>query len=314
MKVSIFKPRTDSRRWYTALDWDKVNGKLFPYYLLAPSLIIIFGLTIYPIFYSFGVSLLNYNLLIPGKSFAGLGNYMRLFMDSEFWASLGRTLYFAMVSIAVQITLGMIVALVLDQRFVGRGWTRAIVLLPWGVPTIVNGILWKWIYQPNYGALNGLLYQLGFIKQYMQWLSDPWLAMHMIIIADTWKVLGFYVVLFLASLQSIPSDIYESARVDGASPIRQFIHITLPMLRPTFLLILVMRTLETFRVFDIIYALTQGGPANGTKVIGYMAYEETFRFLDFGRGAAVSIVITLLVAAFSLLYIRMFFDRDVQFS
>jgi ABC-type sugar transport system permease subunit len=198
----------------------------------------------------------------------------------------------------------------LNENFKGRGLIRALIIIPWAIPTIVNGVLWRWIYQPNFGALNGLLYQLGIIDSYKNWLAKPFLAMNMTILADAWHMTPFYVLLILAGLQGIPGSLYEAARVDGASWFRQLWHITLPLLKPTFLVILVVRTIETFRVFDIIYALTGGGPGDGTKVIGYYAYEQTFRFMDFGTGAAVSIIITLSVLFLAVAYIRLLSTSD----
>lgn len=224
-------------------------------------------------------------------------------------SSLGRTLYFVVVSITVEMLLGLIVATVLHENFKGRAVMRAIILIPWAIPTIVNGVLWRWIYQPNFGALNGLLSQMGLIDNYVNWLARPLLAMNMVIVADAWHMTPFYVLLILAGLQGIPESLYEAARVDGASWLQQLYRITLPLLRPTFLVLLVIRTIETFRVFDIIYALTRGGPGGGTKVLGYYAYEQTFSFLDFGVGSAVSIIITLCVLMLAILYIRLL-NRD----
>lgn len=277
----------------------------FPYILLFPSLLIIFGVNLFPILYSFYISLFRYHLLFPDKIFIRLQNYISLFKNPDFLASLGRTLYFVIVSISLEMLLGLIVALVLNENFRGRSLIRALIIVPWAIPTIVNGVLWKWIYQPNFGALNGLLYQLGFIDEYINWLATPWLAMNMVIIADAWHMTPFYVILILAGLQGISLTLYEAAKVDGASWFQQLWGITLPMLKPTFLVILVIRTIETFRVFDIIYALTRGGPGGGTKVIGYYAYEQTFNFLDFGKGSAVSIIITSCIIILALLYIRL---------
>ena len=287
--------------------WKKFS---FPYLLLLPSLIIIFGVNIYPILHSLYISFFRYHLLFPRVVFNGLENYRMVLKDPVFQASLLRTLYFVVVSISLEMLLGLIVALMLNENFKGRGLIRALIIIPWAIPTIVNGVLWRWIYQPNFGALNGLLYQLGIIDSYKYWLAKTFLAMNMTILADAWHMTPFYVLLILAGLQGIPGSLYEAARVDGASWFRQLWHITLPLLKPTFLVILVVRTIETFRVFDIIYALTGGGPGDGTKVIGYYAYEQTFRFMDFGTGAAVSIIITLSVLFLAVAYIRLLSTSD----
>jgi ABC-type sugar transport system permease subunit len=251
------------------------------------------------------ISFFRYHLLFPGKAFNGFTNYFNVLTDPVFLASLWRTLYFVVVSISLEMFLGLSVALVLNEEFKGRGIVRALIIIPWAIPTIVNGVLWRWIYQPNFGALNGLLYQFGLIDSYKNWLARPFLAMNMTILADAWHMTPFYVLLILAGLQGISPTLYEAGRVDGASWFRQLRHITLPLLKPTFLVILVIRTIETFRVFDIIYALTGGGPGDGTKVVGYYAYEQTFRFLDFGTGSAVSILITAAVLLLAIMYIRL---------
>jgi ABC-type sugar transport system permease subunit len=283
---------------------------LFAYALLAPSLLIILAVNLYPILYAAYISVLQYSMLSPTRAFVGLRNYANLFSDSEFLQSLVRTVYFVVVSISMQLVIGLFVALVLNERFWGRGWVRAIILIPWAIPTIVNGALWRWIYQPNFGALNGLLSELGLIDNYVQWLARPWLAMNMVIIADAWHMVPFYVLLFLAALQGIPDILYESAKIDGASWLRQVWSITLPLLKPMILVVLVVRTIETFRVFDIIYALTRGGPGGGTTVIGYFAYQETFGFLNFGMGAAVAMVITFSVLILAVLYVRLLHHEE----
>jgi ABC-type sugar transport system permease subunit len=205
--------------------------------------------------------------------------------------------------------LGFLIALVLNQKFVGRGFVRAFILLPWAIPTIVNGILWEWIYNANYGALNGLLFQLGMIDNYKNWLGEPWLALNMIIIADTWKMTPFYVILYLAGLQTIPRELYDSAKIDGAGIWKRFLHITLPMLKPIILVILVLRTMQAFKVFDIIYIMTKGGPSGGTMVISFYTYIESFGNLNFGYGSAMSFIIAVIIISIAALYKKLL-DQD----
>lgn len=275
--------------------------------LVSPTLLIVFGLTIYPIVYAFWLSLHQVDLIKARDDvpFVGLANYVTALTTSYFWDSSWRTLYFTVVSLVVQVVLGVAVALVLNENFVGRNLVRALILIPWALPTIVNGILWQWIYNANYGALNGLLLQLGLIDQPQLWLGEPMRALNMILIADTWKVLPFYVLMFLAALQTIPGELYESAKIDGAGAWGRFLHVTLPFLRPMLLVVLVLRTLQTFRVFDIIYILTQGGPGGGTRVITFYAYEASFLNLNFGFGAAISFLIGVITLAIALAYIRL---------
>lgn len=272
--------------------------------LVAPSLVVILGLTFIPIVYAFYLSLHEMSLLIPDRMFVGLGNYARMFTDVEFWRSMARTFYFASVSIGLQVVLGIAVALCLNQEFAGRRILRSLIILPWAIPTVVNGLLWEWIYNPNYGAANGLLQQLRIVQKDIQWLGKPFLALNSIIVGDTWRMLPVYVVLFLAALQSIPSDLYEAAKVDGASALKRFRYVTMPFMRDVILVILVMRTMQVLRVFDIIYIMTKGGPSNGTMVISFLTYYQSFKFLNFGYGSALAFAIALITLSLSLIYIR----------
>lgn len=273
--------------------------------LVIPSIFLIFGLTIYPVAYSFWLSLNHVSLLNPVQSFAGLSNYTAILSSEAFWAALGRTMYFVAVSLVFQTIIGLVFALVLNQPFFGRGFVRAIILLPWAIPNIVNGVMWEWILNSSYGALNGILLQIGIIDEPIQWLSKPWLALHMVILADTWKVIPLYVILFLAGLQTISKDLYEAARIDGSGVWRGFTQITLPLLKPILLVILVLRTMQCFGVFDIVYIMTKGGPANGTMVISFFTYFETFGKLNFGMGSAISFLVAFIVLSISLVYLRL---------
>lgn len=278
----------------------------FAYILLLPTLLVVLGVIIYPLLKTFETSLYSIQLTKPwlGRPFVGLGNYIEMLREPYLWQALGRTVYFSVVSIGMELVLGTAIALLLNQEFRGRWLLRSIVLLPWALPTVVNAAMWRWIYNPEYGALNALLTQLHLMENYRSWLSDPVLAMNMVIFADVWKMTPLVVLLLLAALQNIPKSLYEAARVDGAGSWRSFWRVTLPLLQPTFLVIIVMRTMETLKVFDIVYVLTRGGPANGTQVIAYYAYTEAFSQLRFGSGAAVAYFIAFVTAIFALVYIR----------
>jgi multiple sugar transport system permease protein/N,N'-diacetylchitobiose transport system permease protein len=238
-------------------------------------------------------------------AFVGLDNFRKAFTSPDFYAATGRTLYFLVASLVLQVPLGILVALLLNQEFVGRNVLRALILIPWAVPTIVNGALWQWIYQSNFGALNGLLLELGLIKGPVLWLGAPQLALDMVIVADTWKVLPFCAITFLAGLQTIPQNLYEAAEVDGAGIWSRFTNVTLPQLMPVVLIIFVLRTVESFRAFDIIYQLTQGGPAGGTTVLAYEAYLTSFLTLQFGYGSAISLIIAAAALSLAAVYFRL---------
>lgn len=282
--------------------------------LILPSFVVVFALILVPMVRAFWMSLHRINLKQPaqGQPFIGLGNYIDIFQDVNFWATMNRTMYFLVVSVAAEVILGIAVALLLNEQFRGRGMLRAIVLIPWALPVTIDAIMWLWIVNPSYGALNSLLWQLGIISEYRTWLSSPTSAMHVVILADVWKVTPLVILLTLAGLQTIPPTLYEAARVDGAGAWWSFWGITLPLLRPTLAIVLVIRSMDAFRVFDIIYIMTAGGPSDGTKVISYYTYIEAFSFLRMGRGAALAYIITIVVGLMAWLYIKLI-NRETEY-
>lgn len=281
--------------------------------LVIPSLLLLGGIILYPILHNFVISFFQYDLTRPlSRPFVGLDNYLQLFMNGEFRASVLRTFYFTGVSVALEVGLGLLVALFLNMDFWGRGFLKTLIILPWAVPTVVSAVMWKWIFDANYGALNGLLLQLGLIDKYQAWLTRPWTAMNLIVAADVWHQTPFVVFVLLAALSTIPSALYEAARVDGAGTLRSFFHITLPLLKPAFLIVLVIRTMEAFRVFDIIYVMTGGGPSNGTQAVTYYTYVETFRYLHLGSGAAQSFLVSAFLLLLSVGYIKLL-NRKVDY-
>lgn len=280
------------------------------YMMIAPAVLIIFGMGIFPVCYSIWLSFNKVHPMSFETDFIGLQNYSEIFANSEFWQSIGITLYFCIVSIAVQMVLGVLVAMLLNQRFVGRGIVRALILLPWAVPTIVNANLWNWILNANYGILNRVLMKLGIISDSIAWLSDGSTALHMIILADTWRMLPLVVVMLLAGLQTVSKNVLEAAVVDGAGAWRRFWAVYMPALKPMILVILVLRTIQAIRVFDIVYVLTKGGPANKTMVISFYSYFETFNYLNYGKGAAIAMVIAVLALVLSLLYFKVLRSKD----
>ena len=236
--------------------------------LLAPSVIIILGVVLQPILTTFYLSFFEASLAKPAeREFVGLGNYLELLGDSTFWATIWRTLYFTVVSVGIELVLGMAIALLIHAKPYGWQFLRASLIIPWAIPTIVNGTLWRWIYNADYGALNGLLLQFGLIKKYIPWLIDPWRAMNLVIIADVWHSVPFIALIIQAALATLPAELDEAAAVDGANAWQRFWRIRLPLLRSAILVALVIRTVEAFRVFDILYVITQGGPAFGTVTI-----------------------------------------------
>ncbi|AJY76894.1 carbohydrate ABC transporter permease [Paenibacillus beijingensis] len=283
----------------------RMSDKTFAWLNIAPAILLVFGIVLFPLIQTFLYSLQNMELISDNKGqFVGLQNYAELLSDPDFWGSFGRTIYFSLASIAMELVLGLLIALLLNENIKGKTFLRTIIILPWAVPTIVNAAMWKWIYHPEYGALNAFLKQLHLISSYQSWLSSPWLAMQMVILADVWKMTPFVVIFILASLQMANKGVYEAASIDGAGLVRRFFVLTLPYLKPTLLVLLVMRTMESFKVFDLIYALTQGGPANGTMVLTYQAYLKAFANLQYSQGATISYLIAMMIVLLTVMYVR----------
>jgi len=275
--------------------------------LCLPSFIIIFCVLGYPLGYSIYISFLKMNIALSlrGPEFVGLTNYVNALYDIKLWAAIGRTAYITLWDVLVGTSLGLLMALLLNTMLKGRGILRAIVLFPFILPPVVNGLIWKWVYNPNYGFLNGFLYQIGIIREYQSWLSQPWTALHMIILANLWQGTAFAYILYLGGLQSIPLQLYDAAKIDGASRCQTLTRITLPLLLPITLVVVVLKTILTFKLFDLIYVLTGGGPANSTQVITYYIYKKSFDFLEFGGAAALSYILTLLLLVFVYLYYKL---------
>ncbi|HEY8553633.1 MAG TPA: sugar ABC transporter permease [Burkholderiales bacterium] len=270
-----------------------------PAAFLAPALAVLALVTAFPVLYVVWLSLQRYSLIGGAPEYAALDNYARLLGDARFWNALGNTLYFTAVSVALEIVLGLGIALLLAQPFVGRGAMRAIVLLPWAIPTVVAARMWEWMYNGDFGVIN---YLLG---TEVNWLGNPYWAIHAAIAMDVWKATPFVALLLLAGRLAIPPDLYQAARLDGAGAWRLFRHITWPLLRPLLLVVLIFRTIDAFRVFDAIYVLTGGGPANTTETLSIYAYKVLFQTLEFGYGSALAVVVFACIAAVTAIYVRL---------
>lgn len=282
--------------------------------MLAPMTLVLVLVVGYPLVDSFWLSLHRANLANPeqGQPFIGLGNYLFAFRQGDFWYSVQRTFYFTLLSVGLELVLGLLFAVVLNERFRGKLLARLAMILPWALLTVSNGVLWAWILNPTYGVLNGLLVGLGILDAPKSWLSDTFWTMNLIILADAWKTVPNMTLLLLAGMQTISEDLYEAAEVDGATRWQKFTNITLPLLRPVILVAVALRTIGAFRVFDIIYVLTgNGGPANSTKVISFYAYDQAFHYLFFGYGAAIAWLITAFMLILIVIYMRLL-QSDVE--
>jgi ABC-type sugar transport system permease subunit len=273
--------------------------------LLLPSVIVVFAIVIYPIGRTLYTSLHDVNSPFPGSyPFVGLQNYTDALGNADFWSAVGRTAYFTIVSTGLELVFGIGIALLLYAPLRGRWLFRTIVVLPWALPTIVNAALWRYVFNAQYGVLNAVLTQLHITDHYHAWLTSQSFALNAVIFADVWKNTSLVAFILLAGLTTIPRQLYESARLDGASAFRTFLTITLPLLRPAIVIVLVLRTIEAFKVFDIIYVMTRGGPANGTQSVTLYTYQQAFSNELFGYGSALAYLIVLFILGFAVIYIR----------
>ena len=279
--------------------------------LLAPMLLVMLLLTAWPLLRTIWLSFTDAALIGSGETPAriGLENYLYALSDPDFRASIWRTLYFTLVSVTFEGVIGVLVALLLNQKFVGRNVLRVLVIMPWALPTIVNAMMWRLNFNPDYGSINALLSQLGIIDGYRSWLGSPDAALNAVMFADIWKNYPLVTLLVLAALQSIPEDLFEAARLDGASAWRRFRAITFPAIVAPLGVALVLRTIDAFKIFDIIYVMTRGGPVDSTKTLSFFVYQESFSYLRAGSGAAYAILMTLMCALLITLYLLMLWHQ-----
>ncbi len=272
------------------------QAKLTGWLLLFPALFILGLVFIYPIARAFWLSFFAENLGTQLQPvFTGLSNYQRMIGDGRFWQSLFNTSVFTVISVILELLLGLGVALVLNKSFFGRGIVRTIAIIPWALPTAVMGLAWAWIFNDQYGVVNDILNRLGLINTGINWLGTPSLAMTALIVADVWKTTPFISIILLAGLQSISADLYEAHKMDGASPWQSFHQITLPLLMPQILIALLFRFAQSFGIFDLVQVMTEGGPAGSTETVSIYIYSTVMRYLDFGYGAALVVVTFLLL-------------------
>jgi len=275
--------------------------------LLLPLLVIILTVTGYPLISTLRLSFTDASLTgrHVAQHWVGFANYAYVFTDPDFGDAFRRTLYFTFVSVGIEILLGVLVALLLNREFAGRTIVRAIMVLPWALPTIVNAMMWRLIYNPEFGSLNALLSQLGLIDSYRSWLGTPGTAMNMVILADVWKIYPLVAIIVLAALQTIPRELYEAADIDGAGPWVKFWKVTFPAILGPLSVALILRMIEAFKVFDIIYLMTRGGPADTTKSVSFFVYQESFAYLRAGSGASYAVTVALTSAVMIAIYIML---------
>jgi len=276
------------------------------YLFVSPLVFIIFIFVFIPIL---GTCLNSFFQDIPflPRKFVGIKNYIFLIKNQDFWVALRFTLLFTLVAVTLETVLGLSFALLLKEKFPGRGILRTILLIPWAIPTVVSARIWQLIYNYNYGLLNYILSFVG-VSHKINWLGTSKSAFWALVIADVWKTTPFVAIILLAGLQAIPDEIYKQAKVDGAGLMKRFLFITLPLLRPALMVALIFRTADSLRIFDLVYVLTGGGPAGTTRTISILGFQY-YTSADFGLGAAVSFITFLIVFIFSIFYIKLWGKR-----
>lgn len=287
--------------------WDKV----YPYASITIPFLVIALFTIYPVLYAVRISFYQYILTKPkSHPFIGLKNFQDVITSYYFRTSLVNTAIYTIAAVIGVTIFGLVVAMLLNSKFKTASALKIIILLPWAIPAVVAGLMWKWMLNSDFGIINGILYALGIIDKYIPFFANPNLAKMSLVMAQIWKEGPLAAIFFLAGLQLIPNELYEAAKIDGGSSWRIFRFVTLPLLRPILLIVVVYETITAILVFDLIYVLTGGGPGDSTSMISWFAYAEIFKNLNLGHGVALAIIIALITLVLIILYLRVIQSED----
>ena len=293
---------TDARTPRLSLD---TRERIFALACFLPSALLVLGLIFYPFIYTAGLSLQRRQLFAREGIFIGLDNFRAILASAEFWHSLLNGIVFAGGSLILQVILGVALALLLNRNFPARGLFRGMLLFPYLIPSVVGIIAIRWMLNDLYGIVNHWLQAIGLIDEALPWLGHPQLAMASLIGINTWMFYPFVMLCVLARLQSIPGELYEAAKVDGASAFAQFRYVTLPQLRGTLAVVIIVRTLWMFNKFDTVWLTTQGGPFGSTQTLPVLAYVEAFNLYELGRGAAVGVLMSIVLLMVFVVYQRL---------
>jgi multiple sugar transport system permease protein len=280
-------------RWMSSRAW----------FLPLPLLFIMASIIGWPFVRTVWTSFTDARLLAATGEWIGLANYLNALGNPLVQSALLVTTKFVVYSVSIEFIAGVLAGLLLDQEFRGRTFLRALMILPWALPTVVNATMWRLIYQPDFGALNAMLTQLGMIDSYRSWLGDPQSALWAVCLADAWKNFPLVALICLAALQSVPSELKAAATIDGAGFWKKFRAVYLPFLAGPLTVAVVLRAIEAFKVFDIIWVMTRGGPANSTKSLSIVVYQEAFSFQRAGSGASIALIVALISAVFTAIYV-----------
>lgn len=282
------------------------------YLFISPWFLIFLVFTLFSLSFSFYISFHEWNILEKVKPFVGLENYLRMFQDDKFWQALWNTVLFTGFGVPLGLISGLLVALLLNTKVRGQGIFRTLYYVPVITPLVVSSVIWKWIYQGDYGLLNYYLLKFGIIQEKLLWLSDPDLAMPALILMGIWGGTGGTMVMYLAGMQGIPEELYDSAKVDGASGFQRLVYVTIPLLAPTTFYLLITSIIGSMQAFAHIYIMTGGGPLRRTTVVGYYIYEKGFRHFDMGYASAMSYFLFALIFIFTMIQMR-YTKGDIQY-
>jgi multiple sugar transport system permease protein len=289
-----------------------LGRRFYPYLSTLPVLLVVALFAIYPILHALRMSVYKYLLTRPNDHpFVGLGNFVEVISSYYFKHSIQITAVYTAAAVTGVILYGLGVALLLNSTIKLAGPLKIVILLPWALPAVVSGLLWKWVLNADFGILNGLLMALGLIKSYIPFLATPTLAKASLIMAFIWKEGPLVAIFFLAGLQLIPTEYYESAKIDGGGAWTIFRMIKVPLLRPVFLIVLVYETMTAILTFDTIFVMTGGGPADATALISWFAYAEIFKSLNLGHGIALAIIIAAITLVLIVLYLRTLRSEEI---
>lgn len=308
--ITRAKPRKEPINWRGTLK--QIRKQWSAYLFLSPWFVVFLIFTLFSVSFSFYLSFREWNILEPAKPFVGLENYARLFQDEKFYQSLKNTLLFTGFGVPLGMASALLVALLLNTKVRGQSLFRTLYYIPVITPLVVSAVIWKWIYQGDYGLLNYYLMQLGIIHEKILWLSDPNLAMPALILMGVWMGTGGTMVMYLAGLQAIPEELYDAAKVDGANGFQRLVYVTVPLLAPTTFYVLITSIIFSFQSFAHIYIMTNGGPLGRTTVIGYYMYEKGFRHFEMGYASAIAYVLFAIIFLLTMLQMK-FVKGDVQY-
>jgi multiple sugar transport system permease protein len=280
----------------------------FAYKILVPSILFILLFIFFPLLYSISISFQGFKYGVPTGEIVGFKNFVDIFTRSTvapgFYKSLWVTLKFTIAAVASVVLISLGIALLIKDSFVTTAWIKYALLLPYAIPGVVSAVIWNWIYDANFGVLNGLMYKLGLIREYISLTSNPKLALWAILFAYVWKFVPYSTYIFSAGLSTIPSSVYEAARMDRSGALKTFFKVTIPGLLPVLQMVLVIQTIFALVMhFGLVFVLTQGGPGDSTRTLAWLVYMESFTYTRFGRGAAMAMILALIMIAFIYLYL-----------